>query len=237
MNMDMPRAVHSKTGFHTGWHVFRPLWSNSWRLQMKSLSSSPKRKLASSVNLCNSLRERVSSLLDYNPLTGEFHYKVYRAGYGAKARPGAIANSTRSTGYIMITIDGKSYSAAKLAWLLVYGEWPGELDHINRVRNDNRIVNLRKATRQQNSGNHGLSKNSTTGVKGVCFNKRQDARGAPSWQAHITPSGKRIHLGYFWTLEEAAVAYANAAEKYFGEFAYPADSSPTFTSSLEGLQI
>lgn len=78
-----------------------------------------------------------------------------------------------SLGYVQIKISGKLYHAHRLAWLYVYGYMPEkEIDHINRIRDDNRIANLREATSQLNSLNTGIYKNNTSGSKGIYYNKR-----------------------------------------------------------------
>jgi HNH endonuclease len=89
----------------------------------------------------NPSRERVDELLAYNPKTGEFRWKLRRGGL---ARRGAIAGTINGVGYRIIEIDHTPCLAARLAWLLYVGTWPMcEIDHKNRIRNDDRIENLR----------------------------------------------------------------------------------------------
>lgn len=155
---------------------------------------------------------RLRDVLAYNANTGDFHWNVkLRAG----APPaGTKAGSINSEGYRYIKIDGRQYSAHKLAWLYVYGEWPSkELDHKNRVKDDNRIENLREATISQQRANRFLSSN-TSGRKGVSWNRH-----AKKWRADIMKAGKRYMLGYFDDPDEAALAYRTAAVRLFGEFA------------------
>ena len=98
---------------------------------------------------------------------------------------------------------------------MAHGTWPTHfLDHINGVRNDNRLCNLREATQAENVRNRGVQSDSVSQVKGV----RWDARWR-KWQARITVSRKQKHLGYFNTIEDAAAAYAAGAAKYHGVFA------------------
>jgi hypothetical protein len=88
------------------------------------------------------------------------------------------------------------------------------VDHRNGNGLDNRLANLRPASVAQNGWNAALSKANTSGIKGVCWNKVHR-----KWVALIRIDGKRLHLGFFVTVQEAADAYASAAERYHGEFA------------------
>lgn len=105
--------------------------------------------------------------------------------------------------------------AHRLAWLYVYGEWPdAEIDHINGNTGDNRISNLRPATRAQNGANRGRQTNNASGVKGVCWHAQSG-----KWRAMIRISGKSRHLGLFNDIGAAAAAYARATVNRNGEFA------------------
>lgn len=154
--------------------------------------------------------EYVKTLLDYDPETGIFVWKVSRRKRLQGVKAGRISNK----GYVQISIDDKRYSAHRLAWLVYYGEFPnGWLDHINRNKSDNRISNLRIATNQQNQFNQGLPSNNTSGFKGVVWNKNQG-----KWNAAMTLNGKRHHLGTFETKEEASAAYEKFAKEKQGDF-------------------
>lgn len=118
-------------------------------------------------------------------------------------------------GYRRVKFDNKLYLAHRLAWFLHHGEWPTRtLDHINEIKADNRLANLRLATRNQNGYNKGKPKTNTSGYKGVHWHKRDK-----HWRAQIAFDGKHVNLGGFATAEEAYVAYCTAAAKYHGEFA------------------
>lgn len=150
------------------------------------------------------LREHLS----YDPTTGVFSYR--KTGFGRRA--GQICGSPER-GYIRIGVKRTIYYAHRLAWLYVYGEFPSDfIDHINMDRSDNRIENLRIATRAQNSANTGSR--GLHGLKGVCWHKA-----AKRWSAFIKVNQKNIHLGLFDTAEAAHRAYCRAAEQHFGEFA------------------
>lgn len=153
---------------------------------------------------------RLKEVLHYNPLTGIFTWRVSRS----KAKAGNPAGSIENTGYLSIGIDGARYGAHRLAWLYEYGTMPEqEIDHINRLRTDNRIENLRESTVAENIYNRGVSRRNTSGYKGV-------TRSLNRWMAMIKVAGKSMYLGTFTTRQEAAQAYNKAARQYFGDFAY-----------------
>jgi hypothetical protein len=158
----------------------------------------------------------VREILSYDPETGEFRWKWrddIRKCDNARL-VGKVAGSLDSHGYIVIGINLQIYQAHRLAWLHIHGVWPvNQIDHINNDKADNRITNLREATSQENQRNVGLQKNSSTGIAGVSWNKRDQ-----KYQARITVDRKFISLGYFDTLEKAAKARAEAESFYFGEF-------------------
>lgn len=138
-------------------------------------------------------------LLSYNPNTGDFHWKVDRA---RKARAGDLAGTHDSKGHRQIGVCGKYYLAHRLAWLAFYGEMPaGEVDHLNGVRDDNRISNLRDVSRSVNCQNEQRARrNNGCGFLGVTEKKY-------AFLAQIHANGKKIHLGSFRTAEAAHEAY------------------------------
>lgn len=156
--------------------------------------------------------ERVRELLSYDPETGELRWRVSRC----KARAGAVAGTLTSSGYRTICLDGQTLKAHRLAWLLAHGEDPGslEIDHKNGDKSDNRLANLRLATRKQNGGNVGTIATNTSGFGGVYWHKQRS-----KWRSQIRHNGRRISLGLFVTPEEAHAAYVAAAEQLRGEFA------------------
>lgn len=151
----------------------------------------------------------LKSWVSYNRDTGQFTWlKTSGKGY-----VGAAAG-TMFKGYVMITIRGKHVLAHRLAWFFEYGRWPAhQIDHINGVKDDNRITNLREATNAQNHCNRGPQKNSTSGVKGVYWFK-PDQR----WKAQIVVRGKCMVLGYFRNFDDAVRCRKEAEEKYQGEW-------------------
>jgi hypothetical protein len=149
--------------------------------------------------------------LTYDASTGEFRC---RTAVGP-LRAGAVAGSTNANGYRYITIGGRKYLAHRLAWLHENGAWPpNDIDHVNGNRADNRIANLRLASRSQNNANRRTNRNSQSGLKGAVFHKRLQ-----KWCARIMIDRKDVFLGHFPTPEAAHEAYRVAAIAAFGEFA------------------
>lgn len=163
--------------------------------------------------------ERARERLDYDPETGVFVWKPQvgstRAirSWNAK-HVGKRAGSERaSASYRSIGIDGVIYMEHRLAWLYVHGEWPaGDLDHINLIKGENRIANLRPATVSQNVANVPVRRTNKSGLKGV-------HKYAWGYTAKIVKDGVCRHLGSFSTAEAAHAVYAEAARATHGEFA------------------
>ena len=148
----------------------------------------------------------LKELLDYDPETGVFRWKVCRGG----KRIGQIAGCLHHSGYIYIEINEKPYGAHRLAWLYLYGELPElEVDHEHGLRCDNRAENLRLASDAQQAQNKAVYKNSTTKLPGVGFHKMSG-----KYSARLTVDGKDLWLGLFDTIEEAWEARVRAKEKY-----------------------
>lgn len=155
--------------------------------------------------------EQVIALLIYDPHTGKFFHRTGRDGVRALS----VAGSADRHGYIRIHLKNKKYFAHRLAFLIMIGRWPAhQVDHVNGVRHDNRWSNLREATRTQNTANSRLMATNALGVKGVDWRPREK-----KFRAQIKVAGKKLHLGYFASIEEASDAYVLAANCYFGEFA------------------
>jgi len=147
----------------------------------------------------------MKSLLDYNPETGVFTWKVSRRW----VKKGTIAGTITSSGYRQIMVEGKRYCAHRLAWFFYYNEWPkGHLDHKDRDRANNRISNLRECTPRENGQNSTRSRGSSK-YQGVTWYKK-----ANKWRARIRVNKKLIYLGSFDDELEAANAYTEAKEKY-----------------------
>ena len=146
--------------------------------------------------------ERLKELFLYCPSTGEFIRRLTAGGQ----TPGTICRNDDGKGYITISIDNFRYFAHRLAFFYMNGLWPDdEIDHINGVRKDNRILNLRNVISQDNAKNCNLSKKNTSGVCGISWHKRRK-----KWQAYIANNGKKIFLGYFSSKDDAVSARISA---------------------------
>ena len=157
--------------------------------------------------------ERLKELLHYDADTGIFT----RISSPRQFRIGVIKTTADGiNGYFQIGLLDKLYKSHRLAWFYVHGEWPtNQLDHINRDKIDNRLVNLREATRAENKKNVIAQKNNTSGYKGVSYFKRRR-----KWVAQICTNGKRTYLGCYTTAAEASRAYESAAKLHHGNFYY-----------------
>lgn len=154
--------------------------------------------------------ELLNTLLHYDPETGVFRWKKC---LNTKISENSIAGYLNDKGYIIIAILNKDYKAHRLAYKIYYGIEPdGMLDHIDMNKSNNRIINLRIATRSQNGANAKGRNNSLTGVKGVSLKNHR-------YTARINFNYKEIWLGSYKTIEEAKLAYETAAKEYYGEFA------------------
>lgn len=161
--------------------------------------------------------ERAAELLDYDPESGILTWIAKPSVTAHSVKVGAGAGSLSKDGYLRIRIDGKKYQAHRLAWLLHTGEFPpDQIDHINGIRTDNRIANLRSATSQQNNQNAGKKRSNTSGYKGVNLHKQSG-----KWVARIrVPLLGQCSLGYFDTPEAAAAMYAGAAALFHADYCH-----------------
>jgi hypothetical protein len=154
-------------------------------------------------------QEKLKEMLNYDESSGVFTW-VKTAS--KRIKQGSVAGRCNSHGYQVIGIDGLEYKAHRLAWLYVYGYLPEScIDHINCVRSDNRICNLRLASNSQNKLNAIPQRNNSSGFKGVSRHKGR-------WRVQASVNGKRHHLGIFKDVIEAAKVYAEFAKKNHGEF-------------------
>lgn len=147
---------------------------------------------------CTLTQKEIKELLDYSPSTGQFRWRVGRRG---TACVGSNAGYLCGHGYIEIRVFGKRYYAHRLAWLYVYGHFPDKyIDHINRQKSDNRIVNLRDVSQAKNCANRSKK------VNGFSLANRNKYK---KYRARIKVNGIEKHIGYFLSANEAIVAYEN----------------------------
>ena len=143
--------------------------------------------------------ERARELLDYDPKTGKLTWKFRRRGI-EKDEAGSITLN----GYITVGVERKEYLGHRLAWLIYYGENPKyDIDHINGIKTDNRIENLRDVTRRENSLN---KKQHRAGRLPGAF-RRDYIECEKRWLSVARVEGKDRYIGVFFTELEAHCAY------------------------------
>jgi hypothetical protein len=147
-------------------------------------------------------QELLKEFLDYNQETGIFTWLKSNSN---RIKVGDVAGTKHSYGYIVIGICGKPEKAHRLAWLYVYGYLPKkQIDHINEIKHDNRICNLREVTNQVNMLNKSKAQsNSSTKIRGVY-----------SYKNKFCAKFRQKHIGIFDTVEEAEIARLREKERY-----------------------
>ena len=131
-----------------------------------------------------------------------------------KIKIGSQVGFLNDAGYYQVSIYGKKYRVHQIVYLMQNGYIPKEIDHINTIKTDNRIENLREATRVQNMYNKNLSSRNTSGFKGVSWKEK-----IKKWQVAINVNGKRKYIGVYEDLELADLVATEARDKYHGKFA------------------
>lgn len=155
-------------------------------------------------------QEELKRQLNYDPKSGIFTRIISKSGCCIGRRAGTLMRG----GYVMICINQVNYLAHRLAWLYTRGQWPVVfIDHINRIRSDNRIENLREATNSQNKANGGNYRKMYSHLpKGVTWRRHG------KFAAQIRHNQKTIHLGHFDNITQAEAAYKEASLRLQGEF-------------------
>lgn len=151
--------------------------------------------------------ERLLDVLDYNKATGSFFWKKR---ISIRIKIGNSAGAIRRDGRRIITIDGETFYAYRLAWFYVTGLMPVDtLDHINGNSSDDRIENIRPATIAENNQNIRRPRQANrAGYLGVHWSKKYQ-----TYVSQIMANGKRTHIGHFKTAEDAHQAYLEAKRK------------------------
>lgn len=143
--------------------------------------------------------ETLLAHLFYDPETGLF----------TRRSTNRILGNINPKGYVTVAVPRTNYLAHRLAWFYMYGEWPSkQLDHIDRNRANNRILNLRECNQVENQQNVGTLKSNTSGYTGVSWSKLRQ-----KWRAELCHNHKRVILGFFETPAAAAEAYQTAKDK------------------------
>jgi len=151
--------------------------------------------------------ETLKASLTYEPGTGLLAWvKPTRKSI----RPGAVAGTPTHNGYVQVGFNGSVYYAHRLAWLLTHGVWPAdEVDHINGIKDDNRLTNLRVVSSTENSRNIAKRNTNTSGVIGVTWDKAR-----AKWKVMIGVNRKNVNIGRYTSLKEATGARHDAEVKY-----------------------
>ena len=169
--------------------------------------------------------ELLRKLLRYEPDTGKLYWRkrtpdMFKSGKFSsecicaswnKRYANRLALASKNNwGYLIGRISDRLYKSHRVIWAIFYGDWPDEhIDHINGIRDDNRIVNLRSVSNAENGMNTKLPATNTSGACGVFWHKKNE-----KWIAQINVNGRRKHIGSFADKNDAIVARKNAEIKY-----------------------
>jgi len=157
----------------------------------------------------------VFACLIYNPETGEFFWKKTNSN---RCKAGSKAGTLGLDGYSVVTIKRKRLRAHRLAWLFHTGSWPEKhIDHINGIKTDNRISNLRQVTGTENQGNRRKA-SSYLGGKTASIHKGVYKAKNGKWRSYIRYKTENIYVGTFITEMEAKKAYDLKAIELFGDY-------------------
>lgn len=161
----------------------------------------------------NVTRDDIEQLLSYTQAHELFRIDggtlINRVARGRRAKAGDLAGSPNGDGYLRVRVNGIQFRVHRIIWLMTHGRWPkGQIDHINGLPSDNRPENMREVTAQGNQRNQHIRADNTSGITGVAAENG-------FWTARIKVDGKKVRLGRFLTIEEAAAA-RKAAERVLG---------------------
>lgn len=138
--------------------------------------------------------------LDYDQRTGVFKWR--KRPFKSRVTVGHVAGSITTEGYLQVQFHGKVYLLHRLAYLFKFGRFPfGSIDHMNGVRTDNRIENLRDVTQRENMWNQPVHRE---GVKEPCVTFRNRNKKKP-WEVSVRHKGKLFSVGCFPTKEQGII--------------------------------
>jgi len=156
-------------------------------------------------------------MIDQETIKKLFHYDaesgmlLWRKGNNRNVKPWQEAKSSNGHGYYNVKIDGKSYLVHRLIWLYVYGNFPKEdIDHKNRIKNDNRLCNLRDVSRTDNCQNISLPNHNKSGHIGVSWFKSHNC-----WTVYVKVDKKNKWLGNYKNLDDAIAARKAGEKQYY----------------------
>ena len=159
---------------------------------------------------CNSgSQEDLKEVLEYDPETGIFIAKTNR---GYKYKKGDVLGVIQRQGYLQVCAPGFNAQGQRMAWFYMEGYWPEHhVDHINRIKDDNRWCNLRHVTRSCNFFNRPAQRNNTSGVTGVYYNKQTN-----KWYPQIRVNHHMVTGGFFDEFKDAVIGrYKLELENHF----------------------
>ena len=157
-------------------------------------------------------QKRLKEILNYDPETGIFIWRERLARDGRRLGcAGKEAGTVKKDGYIIIKYDEVCYPAHRLVWLYLFGYIPEyEVDHLDRVRHNNRAENLREVSPSCNCQNQKVKECNKSGITGVCWHKSSN-----KWRSYLSLNNKKISLGYSTSLLDAAKARYAGEKEYF----------------------
>ena len=150
-------------------------------------------------------QSRLKELFKYDSLTGILSRRINKAMAKAGDHVGSISND----GYLEASVDCKLYKVHRLIWLYVNGEMPNIIDHINRNRLDNSILNLRNVDRLSNQRNSKIPKTNTSGFPGVSWCKANK-----NWRVQLSVNNKSKAIGRFDNIIDAVAACIRARKDH-----------------------
>lgn len=155
--------------------------------------------------MTNPTQAALLNVFSYNTQSGELTH-TYTTLSGAQD---SLATFAHSRGYLSVCVGKTQYLAHRVIYLMMTGNWPEHIDHINHIKHDNRWDNLRNTSQEDNNRNMPKQTNSTTGILGVSLHQPTG-----KYRAYISVKGRAKHLGLFDTVAAAKAARETANAIY-----------------------